>query len=117
LDRLGVLRLGRRLQRCATALYMAEIPDDGARIGFRPLSELDQGRPDLNHVALAAEQASDAAALRRRQLYDGLVGFHRYQRLVGDHVIALCDVPGNDLSLLETFAEIGEQELSHGGLR
>jgi len=43
----------------------------------------------------------------------GLVGLHGNEGLVGDHVIALVDMPGDDLGLFEAFTEIGQVELAH----
>ncbi len=117
LKRLGPRRLARRLRRLASGLLLAQLADDRARVRFRPLGELDQRRAHLHQIALGAEQPGDAAALRRWHLDDGLVGLDRHQRLVGDHVIALGDVPGDDLGLLEAFPEIRQEELAHGSLR
>jgi hypothetical protein len=89
---------------------------DGGRawIGFRPLRERHERRSDLYQVALGAEQAGDASALGRGDLHHRLVGLDRHQRLVGDDVVALRDVPGDDLGLLEALAEVGQEELAHG---
>ena len=38
-------------------------------------------------------------------LNDGLVGFDRHERLIGDHMIAFRGVPKATLSLLEAFTE------------
>ena len=81
---------------------------------FRTFGKLDQGRAHLDEIALGAEQARDAAAPRRRDLDHGLVGLDRHQRLIDDDVIALVDVPGDDLRLFEAFAEIRQHELAHG---
>jgi hypothetical protein len=59
----------------------------------------------------------NAAALRRGDLDDGLVGLDRHQRLVDDDVIALVDMPGDDLRFFETFAEIRQHELTHASFR
>ena len=75
-------------------------------------SEFDQRRPDLDHVALGAEQPRDTAAQRRWDLDHRLVGFHRDERLVGDDVVTLVDVPCDDLRLFQAFAQIRQIELS-----
>ena len=53
----------------------------------------------------------------RGHLDHGLVGLDRHERLIGNHVIALIDVPSDDLGLLEAFTEIRQDELAHGSLR
>ena len=114
LARAGLAGLRRRL---ALGVLAIELADDRAGICLRPLGELDERRAHLDHVALGTEQPGDAAAARRGHLDHGLVGLHRHQRLVGHHVVALGDVPSDDLGLLQAFAEIRQQELAHGGLR
>ena len=47
-------------------------------------------------------------------LNHGLVGLDRDKRLIGHHVIALVNVPGDDLRLFEAFTEIRQDELTHG---
>jgi hypothetical protein len=49
---------------------------------------------------------SNLAAPRRGHFDHGLVGLHRYQRLIGNDVVALVDEPRNNLRFFETFAEI-----------
>jgi hypothetical protein len=45
--------------------------------------------------------------MRRGDVDHRFVGFNRHQRLIGDDMIAGGDVPGDDLSFLQAFAEIG----------
>jgi hypothetical protein len=90
-----------------------EFADHGAGVSLGPFGKLDQRGSHLDQVALGAEQARDAAALRRGYLDHGLVGLDRKQRLVDHDVIAFVDVPGNYLRLFEAFAEVGEIELAH----
>src|SRR6185369_459993 len=97
-------RLARRTRRLPLALFPIELADDRACIGFRPLGKFDERRSHLHQIALGTEQPCDAAAARRWHLHDGLVRLNRYERLVGDHMIALGDVPGDDLGLPEAFA-------------
>ena len=58
-------------------------------------------------------QLGDAPGLRRGDLDHRLLGLDRDQRLVGDDAIADADVPGDDLRLLQTFAEVGQPEGAH----
>ncbi len=92
-----------------------DLTDDRALVrgGFR--GELDQCRADGNHVARRAMQRRNAARMGRRHLDHRLVGLDRDQRLVGDHMIADADVPGDDLRLLQSLSQIRQfKDLSHG---
>ena len=51
--------------------------------------------------------------MRGRDLDHGLVGLDRNERLVGHDVIALADVPGDDLCLLQALAEIRQVKDAH----
>ena len=44
---------------------------------------------------------------------DRLVGLDGYERLIGDDVIALVHIPGDELRIFETFAKIRQHELAH----
>ena len=110
---------GRRRRGFASSrLARTELAHDGPRVLPLPiLCEFDQRSADLDQIALAAEQARDAAALRGGDLDHGLVGLDRHQRLIDDHAITLVHVPGDDFSLFETLAEIRQHELAHGSFR
>ena len=77
------------------------------------VGERDQRRPGLDDVAHGAVQLGDQAGMRCRDLDHGLVGLHRDERLVGHDVVALADVPGDDLGLLQALAEIRQVEDAH----
>jgi hypothetical protein len=51
--------------------------------------------------------------LGRGDLDYGLLGLDRQQRLVGDDMIALGDVPRYDLGLAEALAEVRQIERGH----
>jgi hypothetical protein len=84
------------------------------RINLGTLSELDKRSAHLDQVSLASEQPSDTPILRRGDLDHSLVGLDGDERLVNNDVIAFSDVPGDDLSFLEAFSKIRQQELMHG---
>ena len=90
-----------------------KLADDGAGVGVGAVLEVDQRRTHLDALAGLGEQARDASGSRRRHLDHRLFGLDRDQRLVGDDMIAFGDVPGDDLRLLQPFAEIGEREAAH----
>ena len=94
--------------------FRTQLADDRTRIRIRPFGKFDVWRANLHQFALSAEQASDAARARRGHLDHGLVGFDRHQGLVGDHMVALGDVPGDDFRLFQAFAQIRQQKLMHG---
>jgi hypothetical protein len=109
----------RRRRRFANGLLiLAEFADDSPGVLPLPvLGKFDERSPDLDQIALAAEQAGDAAALRGGDLDHGLIGLDRHQRLIDDHPITLVHVPGDDFSLFEPFPEIRQHELAHGSFR
>ena len=90
-----------------------ELADHRAGVLFDRLGKLDQRRPDFDQVTLGAKQMRDAAAPGRRNLDHGLVGLDRNQRLIRHHMIAFVDMPADDLSFFEAFAEIRQYELAH----
>ena len=87
-----------------------DLTHDGAGVGLGSVGERDQRRPGLDDVAHGTVQLGDQPGMRRRDLDHGLVGLDRDQRLVGHDVIALADVPGDDLGLLQALAEIRQVE-------
>ena len=105
---------GRCLGASWRLLLLPELAHDRSGVALRALGEFDQRSPDLDQVALAAEQARDAAAPGGRHLDDGLVGLERDERLIDDHAVALVDVPRHDFGFFEPFAEIRQYELAHG---
>ena len=113
LKRLCMDRLARCTRRFPSALSPIQLADNRARIGLWPFGKFDERRSHFHQIALGTEQPSDAAAARRWYLYDRLVRLDRHEWLVGNHMIALGDVPRDDFGLLEAFAEIGQQELAH----
>jgi hypothetical protein len=54
--------------------------------------------------------------LRRRHLDDRLFGLDRDKRLIGHDMIALGNMPSNELSFLQAFTEIREDKSAHGWL-
>ena len=93
--------------------HVGEFADDDAAVTDHRLLEFDQGAADRDHVARLGVDHRNRAGGRRGHFDDGLVGLHREQRLVGDHVVANLDVPGDDLGLLQSFAEVGQRERFH----
>ena len=81
--------------------------DHRAGIGGGRLLERNQRRADLDDVALGAEQLGDPACPWRGHLDHRLVGLHRDQRLIGDHLVARADVPLHDLGFLQPLTEVG----------
>ena len=90
-----------------------DLAHDGAGIGLGRVGERDQGRPGLDDVAHGTVQLGDEPGMRGRDLDHGLVGLDRDERLVGHDVIALADVPGDDLGLLQALAEIRQVKDAH----
>ena len=105
-------RLGAALRR-SLDLLATKLADDGAGILARALRKLHQWSTNLDQVTLASKQVRDAAAPGRGHFDDRLVGFNRNERLIGDDMVALVDVPGHDLGFFKTFAEIRQCELAH----
>ena len=111
-------RRGRRLCFARGLPVLAELAHHGSRVlSLRIFGKFDERGADLDQIALAAEQARDAAAPRGGNLDHRLVGLDRYQQLIDDHAITLVDVPSDDFSLFETFTEIRQYELAHGSFR
>ena len=77
------------------------------------LVEIDERRADLDALARLGEQPRDPARLRRGHLDHRLLGLDRDERLIGDDMVAFRDMPGDDLGLLQPFAEIGQREGAH----
>ncbi len=102
------------LRRRSLDLLAPELADDGAGVLARAFRKLHQRSANLDQIALAAKQVRNAAAPGRGHFDNRLVGFNRNERLIGDHVVALVDVPRHDLGLFEAFAEIRQCELTHG---
>ena len=95
----------------------AQTADHAAGIVVRSLGKTHQRTAHFDHVTGLGEQFCDAAGLRRRHFDHRLVGFHAEQRLIGNHRVALMDMPGDDLGLLQAFAKIGKQKITHWALR
>ena len=104
---------GRRSSCRGVMFAAAESRRRLCRCRFGPSANSTSAASDLDQIALGAEHVRDASAPRRRYLNDRLVGLDRNQRLIGDDVIAFIDMPGDDLRLFETFAEIRQHELAH----
>ncbi|MNY62239.1 hypothetical protein D3C86_1990220 [compost metagenome] len=68
----------------------------------------------MKDVALGAVGLQHHAVVGRRNVDDGLGGFHRDQQLVGLDAVAGLDVPFDDFRLLQAFAEVGQLEVFHG---
>jgi hypothetical protein len=64
-----------RLARGDALFAAVDLADDGPGILLLTFRKLDQWRPHLHHIALAAKQPSNTTALRRRDLHHGLVRF------------------------------------------
>jgi hypothetical protein len=90
-----------RIERAFASARMRSSPARRSRALRSPT--LHERRSHLHQIALSAEQPCNAAAARRWHLHDGLVRVNRHERLVGDHMIALGDVPRDDLGLLEAL--------------
>ena len=90
-----------------------DLADDGAGVGLRGIGECYQRRSGLDDVADRRVQPGDEPGIGGRDLDHGLVGLDRDQRLVGDDVIALADMPGDDLGFLEALAQIRQVEDAH----
>ena len=86
------------------------VAHDGSGIGVFRALEAHQWRPYVHDVVRLAVELFDAPGLRRRNLDDRLVGFHRHERLVDTYFVALLDMPLDNLRLLHAFAEIGQLE-------
>ncbi len=80
---------------------------------MRTFLELDQRRADLESIADPGAESSDVTGMGRGDLDHGLFRLDGYQRLIGDDVLSLADVPGHDLRILEPLAEIGQCEDAH----
>ena len=89
------------------------VADDGPRIGVGFALESDERRANMHDIVRLAEELFDMSGLRRGDLHDRLVGFHRDERLIGPHLVAFLDVPFDDLGFLHAFAEIGKVEDLH----
>ena len=90
-----------------------EFADHRAGVGARTFVELDQRRTDLDPLAGLSTEPGDPAGLRRRHFDHRLFGLDRDERLVGHDMVALGDVPGDELGLLQAFAEIGQDKGAH----
>ena len=106
----GPRRLGPLVDAHLVARHGA---DHGAGVGSLTLIEVDQGRPHRHDVARLGVQLGDASGMGRRYLDDRLVGLHRQQRLLVDHLIADGDVPVDDLGFLEALPQVGQVEPFH----
>src|SRR6516225_7456674 len=96
--------LGSRSRRNRKAASMQRSADNRAGVLLGALRKLEERRAHLHYVSLAAEQVRDASARRRWYLHHRFVGFDGEERLIGDNVIALVNVPGNDLRLFKPFS-------------
>jgi hypothetical protein len=84
-----------------------ELTDDRAAIGRHTVLEFDQRIAHAQARTRLDQHPSDMTGVRRGDVDHRFVGFNRHQRLIGDDMIAGGDVPGDDLSFLQAFAEIG----------
>ena len=87
--------------------------DDPGELGRGTLGKVDERVTDLDDVADRAMQLGDPATPRGGDLDDGFVGLDRDERLVGHDAVADRDVPRDDLGLVQTFAQVGQDERSH----
>ena len=108
------LGLRKRFHRRSLLFASVELADHSAGILLTTLGELDQGSAYFQQIAFGAKHAHNATAAWRRHLDHGLVGLDRDEWLISNHVIPLVHMPGHDLGLFETFAKVGQHELSHG---
>jgi len=84
---------GRHRRRCASATTDVE---------------RDERLVDFQDVADVAVESSDCSRVRTRQFHRGFGGLDVDQRLVEGHDVADLDLPGHDLRLGQTFADIGQ---------
>ncbi len=84
--------------------------DRGGCRGCAADVEGDEGFVHFHHVAHVAVQRDDGALVRARQFDGRLSGFDVDQGLVQDDRVADVHLPGHDLGLDETFADVGQQE-------
>jgi hypothetical protein len=81
---------------------------------FRPVDLEDrQHSPHVDRLALFSAQPHDDAGGWTRDDRDGLVGLDLDEVLVLAHMVALGDVPGEDLRCGDALAHIGQPELHH----
>ena len=73
----------------------------------------DDRRADGDRLALGDEQAGDGAGVRRRQLDQRLGGLDLDDDVVDRDDVADLDLPGHDLGLGETLADVGQLVLRH----
>ena len=73
-----------------------------------------QGFAGVDDVAGLAVKFGDGAGLRRRHFHDGLGSFYADQYLVRLYGIAHLDMPFNNFSFRQAFAQIREFEVFHG---
>ena len=115
-------RLPRRVPRCGArgdsvrrALGLARHDDAGLAEARRRLFRLDgeQRLPDGDGASGLGVQGGDDARVGDGDLDDGLGGLHLGDHLVDRDAVAGLDAPGDDLGLLESLAEVGEQEVRH----
>jgi hypothetical protein len=78
-----------------------------------PSANSTRGCPYFDQIAFGAEQVCNATAPRGRNLHHRLVGLDRHKRLISDNMIALINVPSDNLSLFEPFTEIRQEKLTH----
>ena len=93
-----------------------DLAHHGAGIGLGGLLvrlEIDQRRAGLDHLAFLGVQPRDAPAPGRGHFDHRLVGLDRDQRLVGHHVVAGADMPGQQLGLGQALAEVRQVESLH----
>jgi hypothetical protein len=83
---------------------------------LRTLVEFHESAADFDPLTGLGAKAGNLPGLGRGHLDHRLFGLDRDQRLIGDDIIALAYMPGDELSLLEAFAEIGEGEDAHGAI-
>ena len=86
------------------------VAHDGSGIGVLRALETHQRSAYVHDIVRLTEELLDAPGLRRWDLDDRLVGFHRDERLVDTDFVALLDMPLDDLRLLHAFTEIGQLE-------
>src|SRR5262249_61489013 len=86
-----------------------------AGVGLRAFGKADERGAYLDEIALAPVQPRDAARLRGGDFDHRFVSFDRHQWLVDDDIVAFVDVPGDDLRLFETLAQVRQEELAHRG--
>ena len=71
----------------------------------------DKDASHRNDLALFAVQFLDHAGPRARHFHERFVGFHLRERLMLFDAVTCLDLPGDDLSFVNTFAKVRQDEV------